>query len=252
VFVKKTSDSFTSENTFNAPQVTEAVESTWKSGPIVGFLSALVAGLFAWLIVQLVHPLFATTKGADEWGFLPRDVQWILDRNNSIFVLALFGGVSAAGIAVSEELHRKSWQFVLTIAGICAVIGVLFGGLAGFLGHLTFEFLKHNQEIADVNKAIGVYGVMFAVGAGGIGLGCGAFLSGSYRLSVQCLIAGMLAGLLAAVAYTCVVALLLPSALTFVLFPTEAADRMLWFGCFAGFVGLILPTMLRQRAPISF
>ena len=197
MFVKKSSNRITAEKTFDGPPFMEAVDSAWKYRPVFGFASALSAGLFAWFVVQMVYPVFATTKGADEWGFLPRDVQWTLDRNNSIFVLALLGGVSAAGIAVGEGLFRKSWQSVLTIAGICATIGLLLGGLAGFLGHLTFEFLKQKQEFADLNKAIAVYAVMFTVDAGSIGLVCGAFLGGSYRMAVRCLIAGMLAGLLA-------------------------------------------------------
>jgi hypothetical protein len=226
---------------------------TWKTGPLLGVCIGVAAGAVVWLIIQLVHPVFWTTEGADEWGFLPLEVQWALDRNNSMFVLALLSGLTAAVLAAGEAFHRGSWKWGLSVTAGWTAIALLTGGLAGYLGHRVFELVRHNHDLAELKRAMYTYGVMFAISGLGIGLGAGAAAGRSFRAALQCALAGALAGGLAAVGYALGIAMLLPAALTSVLIPTEAVDRLLWFGLFSGLVGLIIPALARHSfaAPLS-
>src|SRR5262245_42296186 len=121
-----------------------------QNGLVVRMACTLTAGLLTWLIVQAVHPLFATEIGRDEVGFLPVDVQWRLDRNNAMFVLALLGGLSGIGLAVGTCARRDTWLAVSIAAAKCGAVGTVCGALAGYLGHRTFEFYKMNAEVSDL------------------------------------------------------------------------------------------------------
>jgi hypothetical protein len=217
----------------------------WRCGPLVALPFLLMAGLATFLIVQAVHPVFWTTEGMDEYGFLPLDVQWRLDRNNAMLVLGLLGGLAGAAMAVAEGLSRRSWKTALAAGIGCATVGALFGGLAGYVGHRGFEFYKPNAEVTDLTKAICVYGMMLATLGGGVGLGAGAFLARDLRTTLRCILGGLLAGVLASVTYLLVVAMFLPNALTTVLLPLEAGERLLWIGLITSLLALILPAVAR-------
>ncbi|MCI0676142.1 MAG: hypothetical protein L0Y42_10260 [Phycisphaerales bacterium] len=232
----------TDKSEIQAP-TSDSADGAWSSRPLMGLCCALVAGLAAWLVVHAAHPVFATTEGADEWGFLPLDVQWRLDRNNSMFVLGLVGGLVGLALAIGEGLARRSPRVMLEGGAACGALGLVAGGLAGYLGHRAFEQVRANAEINDLNKAIYVNAVFFATLGAGVGLGLGFILTRRPRVTVKCLIAGLLAGGLASVIYPVIVAALLPAAMTSVLLPLETGERLLWFGLLTGLLGIFIPVM---------
>lgn len=186
----------------------------------------------------------------DEWGFLPTNVQWELDRNNSMLVLALLAGLTGAGLAAAEGMHRQSWGRVLIGVGVWTVVAAALGSLAGYLGHRVFEFLRQppRQEMDELHKAILVAAIQFGIAGSGVGLGAGAFLGWSPRRCLPSLGAGFLVGLLAALIYPFVVAVLLPGAMTSVLLPVEPIDRALWVGLPMGLLGLAVPGVVRRSS----
>jgi len=194
-----------------------------------------------------VHPVFWTDVGRDEVGSLPFDVQWRLDRNNSMFVLGLVGSLVGLALAIGEGLARRSASVMLAGGAACAAAGLIAGGLAGYLGHRTFEQVRANAEITDLTKAILVNGVMFATVGAGVGLGAGLILSKRLLTAIECLIAGLLAGGLASSAYPVIVAALMPAAMTSVLLPLEISERLLWFGLLTGLLGAVVPSVARAR-----
>jgi len=234
------------EQTQDHERVAAAEATAWKGGVMAGLFWGLLAGMLAWLVVQAVHPVFWTTEGVDEVGFLPLDVQWKLDRNNAMFVAALLGGLTGAGLAVSEVLGRQSWRTALAAGAASACVAALLGGLAGYLGHHVFELYKSHAQITDLEKAIRVHGVMFATLGCGVGLGAGISLGRSIRIAVFYVLGGLLAGVLAGITYPMIVAMLMPGAMTTVLIPQEIGERLLWFGLFAGLVGAIIPSVARS------
>lgn len=237
----------TAANNLNQPdpRLTLAQGTGWQSGPLAGICFLLASGLLAWLLVHAVHPVFATTEGADEFGFLPPAVQSRLDRNNAMFVLGLLGGLTGVGLAVSEVRHRPSWRTTLTAVVWCGAVGAVFGGLAGYVGHRAFEFYKADRDLDDLGKAIRVQCVTLAWEGAGAGLGAGVFLGRSFRLAIRCCLGGLLAGILAGIVYPTIVAALMPGAMTTVLIPLEVRERVLWFSLFSTALGAIIPSVAR-------
>lgn len=230
-----------------APWLASTEGTVWSSGPLAGLCSVLSGGLLAWLLVQAVHPVFTNEEAADAFGALPVKLQWELDRNNSIFVLALLGGFAGVGLAVGEGRCRKSWSTALAAGAACGATGAAFGGLAGYLGLIAFQFYQPRPDLTDLAKTIRVYGVIFAMLGGGVGLAAGIFLGRRFRTAINCLVAGLLAGILAAITYPVIVAILMPGAITKVLIPIGAGERLLWFGLIAGLLGVIIPSVARER-----
>lgn len=220
-----------------------------RNGLVARLAALLVAGLLTWLFVQALHPVFWTEVGRDEVGFLPLDVQWRLDRNNTMLVLALLGGLSGMGLVIGERVGRDSWKDILITAAKCGTVGAVFGALAGYLGHRTFEFYKTNAEVSDLGKAVRVNAVMLATLGGGVGLGAGWFLGPSTRAAIDGLVRGLLAGVLASLIYPFLVAATMPGAMTTVLLPLEVAERLLWFCLATGLLGALLP--FPPRAPVG-
>jgi hypothetical protein len=209
--------------------------------------------MMAWALFHSTHPVFEQKDAEDQYGFLPADVQWEVDRNNAMLVLAMLGGFTAAGVAAGQGLCGRAWPGTV-LAGVgCATLGVAAGALAGYLGLNVFHAIGSSSEVSDLSRAMLVNGVMFVTLGGGVGLGVGAFFERSFRAVVRSTFAGLLAGVMGGFAYPVVVALLLPSALTNVLIPTETGERLLWFGIASGMLGLLLPTAfgLRAGAPAS-
>jgi hypothetical protein len=214
----------------------------------VRLCSAVLGGLVAWALVQSIHPVFEQKDAEDQYGFLPADVQWEVDRNNAMLVLAMLGGWAAAGVAVGQGLCGRPWLGTVLAGIACAMLGSAAGVLAGYVGLNVFHAIGSSSEVSDLSRAMLVNGVMFVTLGGGVGLGVGAFFERSLRAVVRSIFAGLLAGVMGGFAYPVLVALLLPSALTNVLIPTEAAERLLWFGIASGMLGLVLPAASGLRA----
>src|SRR5262245_65640025 len=88
--------------TLNQQTIATAEATAWKSGPVEGLFWALIAGLMAWILVQTFHPVFWTTEGMDEVGFLTLAVQWTMDRDDAMLVDAVLGGLTSGGVAMCE------------------------------------------------------------------------------------------------------------------------------------------------------
>jgi len=213
---------------------------------LFGLCAALLGGLLVWLFIRSFHPVFWTTEGADQFGFLPVDVQSRLDRNNAMLLIGLLGGVTGAVLAVVEGLHRRSWITVLVAPVVGAACGALFGVLGGYLGHGAFEAFKGFHNLSDLTKSMGVFALMFGLAGAGIGLGTGLTLGRGLQSALSCLVAGLVAGGLAALLYPLVVGAILPGALTSVLVPVEPVDQLVWLGLATGLVGLIVPSVTKS------
>ncbi len=221
-----------------------AKTNTWQSGARGGIIVALLSGILVFLILQQIHPVFQPPEGAENaFGILPAEVQADLDKKNAIFVVSLLGGLIAAGVAVAEGLARKSIATAL-VAGLgCAAVGAVIGALAGYLGNMFFAHYKTEQTVTDLGVAVRVYGAMFALMGGGIGLAAGVFLGRPLSTAVNCLAGGLLAGLLSGLAYPVLCALAVPTADTNVLIPVGGGERFLWCGITAAIIGGLIPAL---------
>jgi hypothetical protein len=232
-----------------APTISDEA-AAHRSRALVKIAAALFAGMLACLFVQAFHPVFWSTEGVDDVGFLPVAVQQRLDRNNTMLVLALLGGVTGVALAIGQGAGRGAWKTVLIAAAKCGVAAALIGVVAGFVGHRTFEYCKTLPDVSDLSKAIVHNSAMLATLGGGIGLATGIFLGRSTRAALEGLVRGLLAGFLTSLIYLLVVAALMPAAMTTVLLPLEIIERLLWFGLFTGLLGalVVLPTPAQRGA----
>jgi hypothetical protein len=164
-------------------------------------------------------------------------------------VLALLGGLAGAGLAAGEAVCRRSWKTAMAAGLACVAVGVVLGGLGGYLGLITFRYYQdpEHAQLTDLARAIRVYGVALATLGGGVGLGAGVFLGRRITTAANCLVAGLLAGVLSAICYPVLVAMLIPGAVTKVLIPIGPAERLLWFGLTTGLLGLIIPSVAGKR-----
>lgn len=219
----------------------------WKSGPLVGLCAVLPGAILAWLVIHSFHPVFSNEAAADAFGNLPPAVQWQMDRNNAMFVMGLVGALAAAGLAVGEGLSRKSRLTAVAAAAACLVAGLLFGALGGYFGLVAFQRLEPKHELTDLSKAILVYMITFVTLGAGAGLAVGLVLGRSFLAAAKCLLAGGMAGLLAAICYPLLVAAALPGAITKVFIPLGPQERLLWCGILAGLLGLVIPAVANDR-----
>jgi hypothetical protein len=219
----------------------------WTSGPLLAVCTTLVAGVLAWALVQWLDPLFTNEEDADAFGNLPPAIQWQLDRNNVMFVLAVIGGLACAGLVAAEAISRRSLRTALGAGIPCIAIAAAVGGLAGYVGLLLFQHYKANLVLSDLNKTIRVYAVMLGILGSGVGLSVGICLGRRIGSVVNCLIGGLLAGILAAILYPVIVAMLLPGAVTKVLVPLLATERFVWFALIAATLGVIIPSVAGKR-----
>jgi hypothetical protein len=257
------------------PPSEKATAPGWQSGPLIGCISTLAAGAVVLVFLRTLHPVFWTNEGRDDVGLYLPDVQWRLDRNNSMLLVGLLGALTAAALAIGEGIVRRSriaqiwkarradrlaigegivrrwWSQTLKTAATCAAVSLLIGGLGGYLGHRMFEYLKSQRDLDELIKTTLVSGTMLAVTGGGVGLATGKFLEGSTAAAIRGALGGLLAGLLASIIYPLIVAALLPNAMTSVLLPLEISERVLWLGLATGLQGLIIPTVVRRSARLS-
>jgi hypothetical protein len=222
--------------------------SVWKSGAVAGAIFALMGGILVFVLLQQLHPVFTDEEAVDGFGIMPAPVQARLDKHNAIFVLALFGGMIAAGVAVAEGLARKSWVTAL-IAGIaCAAVAATVGALAGYLGNIfSSYYVSHRPDVTDLVVAVQVYGGMFALMGGGIGLAAGLFLGRQLRIAFNCVIGGVLAGFLSGLAYPVICALALPTADTKAMIPVVAGGLFFWCAIPAALIGGLIPSIAQSK-----
>ena len=213
--------------------------------------AVLVAGALTWLLVHGFHPVFWSTQGMDDVGFLPVAVQWRLDSANTSLVLGVWGGLIALALAIAQPAVPDSLKGRLTLAAKAAGLAMLCGGLAGFLGHLAFEYSRRLPDVSDLTKAIMFNGVMLGILGGGVGLTAGLLFGPVRRSAVEGLARGALAGVLTSLIYLLALAVFVPAAMTSVLLPLEVVDRLLWFGLFSVLFATLVAIPVRPTVQAS-
>lgn len=233
-------------------QAAEAAPAPWKSGPLAGLLFGLLGGLVAWLVLHAGHPLFVIPEELVIGKMaIPDELKGPVDRNNSMAVLAILGGATAAALAVGEGLCRRSWKTALAAGAGCALVGAAIGCLAGYLGFIGLEHYQTRQDLTELVKTLRVQSAMLAALGGGVGLGLGALLARRPLAAIQCLVAGLVAGALAGMVYPMTCATLMPGVITEAVVPVFSPERLVWIGLFTGLVGTIIPAIAcgRKRKP---
>lgn len=218
----------------------------WRSGPLAGLALSLVGGVLAWLVIQAFHPVFTNEEAAGDFGVLPPEIEWQLSRDNTMFILAMLSASTATGLVLAEGMRRR-WRNVAFAAAATLVTAVVVGGLAGYLGVIGHRSFKQDPGLSDLERAIRVNIIMLGGIGAAVGIGTGIFFGRRVLPAIECSIAGLLAGVLAGLLYPMVVAVAMPGAITKVLIPIGAGERLLWCGLASGLVGLTIPLVAKKR-----
>lgn len=225
----------------------QSIQTSEKSltATLVGnLLSAVGAALIAWGFIHSQHPVFEVPKqyhitemGApDEKVEALRVQQARADRLNAMLDIAVLGGLLAGAMA----LGRYACCSIPLRAIVAIPWGLLVGAAAGFIGSLAYENLTPASIQPTVLDTVKVQILLFAPLGAAIGLMMGAFAR-SLRSMIGGTVAGGVAGAVAGTSYPVIAAMIMPSASTDFLIPTESVVRLLWLGLFSLFFALIVP-----------
>jgi len=229
-----------------------AVPSTWKSSAIGALLFGVLGGLVAWVAIEMFLPMIKIPDEiTSKMMSVPEPMVQKINLKREIFTLTVIGGLAGLALAVGEGFSRRCWKSAILGGIACAVLGAAFGALAGYVGHVAYLQLKASRAMSDLVRTMVVHGSMFAIIGGGVGLALGALLVRRVGATIKCFIAGLLAAVLAVVIYTVLSAVFLPNAITDVVIPLKAAERVLWICLATGLLGLVVAAIARPAAPKS-
>ncbi|HID75423.1 MAG TPA: hypothetical protein EYP56_05430 [Planctomycetaceae bacterium] len=232
----------------------DPAEGHLTAGPLVGLGAAVAAALVMWSALQACYPLFNIPE---ELAALPGNAPLEklaeqqaattrADCSNRIFFLGLFGALMGSFLAGAEGYGRGRWRRAALAGAAGFLLGVAFGCLAGYLGHLISQRYRSADVLSELNISIRLHAAVLATLGAGVGLAMGIQARG-FRTAALCAVGGALAGGLAAMLYAFVAAVLLPAARTHLVIPRRVTARLLWVGLPALLWGLALPTLGRPR-----
>ncbi len=229
-------------------------EGRLTMGPATGLLFGLMAGAITWGLLAAFYPMFIVSH---ELAGVPPTApveqlreaaaaQQEADTRNRISVLGAYGAVLGLSLAVGEGFARRSLGRALVAGAACVSAGIVFGGVAGGLGHYLFGYCKPVEQLSPLAKTMVVQGAIFGTVGCGLGLALG-LLTARHGTAVICVVGGILAGAMAGILYPMLTAVLMPGALTEIVVPVQTGSRALWLGLGSGLVGLIIPAVARGR-----
>jgi hypothetical protein len=217
---------------------------------------ALVAALIAWGYHKTKHPVFLVPEKYHvlEMGAPDAKVQALkaqqfrVDRLNTALLMAVLGGPLALAVAMGAHACCAAW----TRALVALPWGVLWGAGTGFLAAMAIQRFTLQAE-PTVTDAVREQSILFGILGAGIGLLIGAF-GGSVRSLAAGLVGGAATGACAAVLFSIIVSLAMPTVAYRVFVPTGQVARLLWLGIPCVCLGYALPIITSQKkssAPAS-
>lgn len=222
-------------------------------GPGAGLVISVLVGLALGGILHALLPVFQLPERLQNLsGNLPNELLMELKREmsrvdfrNAAFALALWGGGLAWALTTTELCLRRQrgravWGGLL--AGLVAAL-VAAGGMA------LAAALQDSLAMPDSRlvKSTLVQGTLFGIAGLGIGLGLALPLR-PRKLLLSCLIGGLLGGMVAGALFPILASVALPNLNTDFLMPDEALGRLLWTVLAAGFIGVTITGLSKERA----
>ncbi len=225
------------------------------SGWITGVTFALAGACLAWGLLLTLPPVFSVPptefgpfeQPTAEQAARLREGAARASLGNAVLALAWTGALLAGFMAVGEGVARRSARAALLGLAGCALIGALFGSLAGWAGHSVSQLIRTSpQLVSNLPRIVVVQMTIWAVLGGGVGLALGC-LTGCARNGFVLLLGGVLAGAFAGMIYPITAAYLMPTFQTEQMIPQAGAGALLWLGTAAFFLGVVLPEMKTRR-----
>lgn len=226
----------------------ESAPGGWRTGPLTGFILAVVGGAIAWGIIESTSPVFMVPEKYHIVSLGPppekvaalKAVQAKVDRLNTMLEVTWLGALVAGMIALGESIARRSLTPVLIAVPVSAVAGLV----AGFVGNLAWAALTMGP-LTTLRETAVVQALM--LGVLGIGVGLALSLSSkSLKRVAASGIAGMAVGVLAGILYPIGISLLAALATTDSVVPKGAVNRLFWIGICAALWGVTVVATVRR------
>ncbi len=220
----------------------------WRSGPLQGFILAVIGGSIAWFVIEATSPVFLIPKEyhLEELGPPPEEVfahyaaQAKAIRQNAMLDMTWVGAFVAGMLALGESIRRGCIKPAL----LALPIGAVAGCAAGFVGSFARSALNVD-ELPSLFETVVLQIAMLGTLGAGIGLALGL----STKSWVKVLVSGLFAGILAGVLYPAAVSVLLPTTATDTLIPNGATNRIVWIWISVGLLGLITTMTCQSERP---
>lgn len=212
---------------------------------------ALAGGAITWGLVEGIHPVFSIPKEyeAPDIGMPPevyRKNRWArerMERHHAMLYAAMLGVAVAVALGLAGRTARRRWGFLAAAAALAGAGGAAGGHWASRVHEYVYE---HHGQPALQHTLLEQMVLLIPLGLA-VGLGFG-LASLNLWPTIAGAVAGLLAGMGAALAYPVLVSLLLPGASTDMLLPMERSSRALWFLLVSGACGLLVPLGEGRRA----
>jgi hypothetical protein len=217
--------------------------------PVVGLGLGLIAACCTWVLLQTTHPIFHVPSELHLSMGSPVDLinrnqayQRKIDRRHAMIYLGAFGLLLGAALGIGEGASRRSGLPI----GLPILLGGLGGIAGGYLACRVQEYVRGTVGFAEMQHTIAAQMAICVPIALGISLGLAVLLF-SWGAAAKTILAGLAAGVLAAVAYPMIAVTLLPTISTDSFLPEEATSRLLWLGLIGAITGLVIPIAGRRR-----
>lgn len=241
---------------------TAPAPATGVASPLLGLLVGFVIGGLMWLALyqwEPQHPehqpfstpaeVIAKTEG---YVVPPKEIQIEIEEwerfvavANDVFFLTLWGVLLTLGLSVAQGLYQPSAGAAIVGGIVAVVIGALFGAGAGFAGHYSFKLLPDKTDMDPLVLTIVAQGIMLGILGAGVGLAFGMLTRGQHGV-VKSTAFGLLAGILASMAFAVSTSMLTPTTDTFATIPESVGmGRVLW--CLV--IGVVVACMVTAAGP---
>lgn len=225
--------------TSSPPTSAPAGRSELALRPALAVVAGLLGAVAACVVLSATLPAFKLSGEllviASNESPPPEDAarlsaaEFAIARNNAMLAMATAGLFLGGLLGIAEGVARRSMAAAMLMGGWALVVGAIFGGLAGMLGHLVY----HNVGPMKIDPALVRTIAWQAAMAATLGLGIALALTLPLRNPSAILngvLGGVLGGVLAAILVPPLAAFVMIDADTEALIPTQAKLQFIWLG----------------------
>ncbi len=228
-----------------------------QSGPLVGVVIGVLAGVLTWGILESCFPVFVVAVELKELSASasPEEIEAIenaeravllADRQNTILAMTILGLIAGALFASGEAHARSAWKWVPLVGVVSGLIGGLGGAAAATIGHQMFSGPRPVTDFSPMAQTMMRQMAMLGI----LGLAVGIGMAIPYRkplLLVHCVIGCVLGGLLVGIACPPLIGYFVHEVNTEVVMPASGLYGLVWLTMTTGFMALIVTGLGKRK-----
>ncbi len=229
----------------DSPLASINADRSWQPSILLSLIAALLGGVVGFLILYKLHPYFPRPELPDmpqypseELRALYRDAELKFHSQNGAFDCAILGG--CLGLLLGLITGRK--RLLSALAG--TLLGAIAGGVAGVgIGYKVATDINSSTQQTLLLSSLYHFAIWAALGTF---VFAALAIVNDLKQMGSVIISGVLAGILASLAYNVASSILFPTANLSLITPGPSSQRVIWFasGCLG--LGLCLGLGFRK------